>query len=218
MLGTRIGVERAIAVTAFCAAIAMAMPAQAFFAQWTTGTGANNHWYELVLDDTKGWTAARGAAIAKGGYLATITSAGEQGFIVSSFFAVDSGYGSYWIGLSDAATEGTFQWVTGEAFSCANWGGGQPDNNTGVDFGGANGEDYAQFVWRSDGTTPHQGRWNDAREQGYFGYSVGSGLSHLNRKGYLVEYEVTPVPLPAALPLFATAMAGLAWLGYRRKD
>lgn len=198
-----------------CVGWVMATPASASLVLWSAGSGGNGHWYELVLDDAVGWTAAKNAAIAKGGYLATITSANEQDFIKNAFFAVGSGYGSYWIGASDAATEGSFQWVTGEAFSYANWGGGQPDNNTG--FGGPDGEDYVQFVWRADGTTPHGGRWNDASEQGYFGYTDGSGLVHLNRKGYIVEYNVHPVPVPAALPILAAALAGFGFAGYRHR-
>jgi hypothetical protein len=52
------------------------------------------------------------------------------------------------MGASDAAVEGTWTWVTGEPFSFANWGAGQPDKNTNPQFGGAAGEDYGQFVWR----------------------------------------------------------------------
>lgn len=190
------------------AGLVLAAPARANLVQWTTGTGATGHWYELILDDTVGWTAAHTAATAKGGYLATILSAEEQAFILSTFFKVGSGYGSYWIGLTDAETEGVFKWVTGEPFSYANWGIGQPDNNEA--FAGGP-EDWVQLVWRSDGATPHEGRWNDAPEQGFFGRT---DFPHLNRKGYLVEYTV--IPVPAALPIMAAALAGFGFAGYRR--
>ena len=188
--------------------------------QWTSGAGGNDHWYEVVFDTAKGWTAAQADAVARGGHLVTITSPAEQTFLISTFFSPGAPYGSYWIGLNDAVTEGTWVWVTGEAYSYNFFASasGQPDNNTSDTFGGAGGEDYVQIVWRPDGNYPLQGAWNDAREAGYL-FADGSGLTHLNRQGYIVEYTQlpAPVPVPAALPLLATAVAALAALARRSR-
>lgn len=201
--------------------------ARAAWVQWM-GPGATNNWYRLVLDTASDWFTAKAAAEAMGGHLATITSADEQTFIRTTFFAVGSGYGSYWIGATDragaapGASEGTFSWVTGEPFGFAFWGGGQPDNNGAFPFGdGAEGEDFVQFVWRADGATPHQGRWNDARQAGYQGIVLGGvALPHLDLKGYLVERKTDPyaVPAPAGVAVIAVGLLGLAALRIGRRS
>jgi hypothetical protein len=73
-----------------------------------------------------------------GGYLVTITSAGENNFVFNT-------WPSGWIGLTDEVNEGTWRWVTGETYSYSNWNPGEPNN--------AGNEDYVQFV--------SNGRWND---------------------------------------------------------
>ena len=127
------------------------------------GTG---HYYEFVNTNVN-WAAAKTAAAMRTyyglqGYLATVTSAGENSFINSKLAATG------WIGASDQAVEGTWRWVTGpegllsggaglqfwtgtssgSAFggAYANWNGGEPNNS-----GGA--ENWAQFFVG--------GLWND---------------------------------------------------------
>ena len=53
------------------------------------------------------------------------------------------------------------------------------------------------------------GQWADA----------ANGLSGAGDQiaGYFVEYQVGTVPLPAALPLLLTGLAGFGVLGWRRK-
>jgi hypothetical protein len=84
------------------------------------------------------WTDARTACANMGGHLVTITSAAENTFIYNL-------WPSGWIGLTDEVTEGTWRWVTGEAYSYQSWNPGEPNN--------AGNEDYIQFVGG--------GRWND---------------------------------------------------------
>jgi hypothetical protein len=36
-------------------------------------------------------------------------------------------------------------------------------------------------------------------------------------KGFFVEYQVAATPIPAALPLFASGLAGLGLFGWRRR-
>jgi hypothetical protein len=39
----------------------------------------------------------------------------------------------YWIGASDVAVEGAFEWVTGEPVLRTDWGGGEPNNDFGTE-------------------------------------------------------------------------------------
>jgi len=143
---------------------AQAMPiSPALLAQWTTGAGANNHYYGFVTGADIGsaipsYGAASASAAAfthlgETGYVATITSQEEQDFIVAN---LNPGGAFAWIGASDAAVEGQWQWIEGpeagqlfppSAAGFASWAPGEP-NNFGV-------EDYAIAFW--DGA----GNWND---------------------------------------------------------
>ncbi|NPA34048.1 MAG: C-type lectin domain-containing protein [Chlorobi bacterium] len=117
----------------------------------------NNHLYVLVMvnNGNNGVTWIRARELAAkyfDGYLATITSKAEQGFIWDSLLA----HNSYqaWIGYTDAKTEGDWQWVTGEIGVTSNnnvftnWAPGEPNDTLG-------GEDCAYF----DGQ--NSGKWND---------------------------------------------------------
>jgi gliding motility-associated-like protein len=151
---------------------------------------SNGHFYEYVPSLGINWTKARDEAAAKTyyglqGYLATLTAADE------TQLAGAQAPGTGWIGGSDAATEGTWKWVTGpEAgttfwigkgngattppFNYANW------NTSGNEPNDSNNEDYAHI------TSPalnRIGTWNDLRE-------TGDPITNPNYypQGYIVEY------------------------------
>lgn len=98
---------------------------------------------------------------------------------------------------SDEASEGDWAWVTGpetgQAFTYTNWAPGEPNNVT------STGEQYLLGWWSGD-------QWNDIYN-GYASY------------GIVVEYNasVSPVPLPAALPLMFGALGALGLFARRRK-
>jgi hypothetical protein len=170
---------RLVPVATALALLLSAGRAEAAWVQWT-GPGATGHWYRLVQDSQQDWNQARSAAQALGGDLVTIASAAEQTFIVSALFGgvadpvaktvnTPGLIGSWWIGATDAATEGTWTWVTGETWFFTNWGEGQPDNNSASPFGDSGGEDYAQLVWRNGWSSALPGGWNDARLRATWG-------------------------------------------------
>ena len=78
----------------------------------------NGHIYSLY-NDAMTWTDAKARCERVGGHLVTITSASEQS-LVEGFLSSGTRF-HYWLGASDAETEGTFKWVTGESFSYSNW-------------------------------------------------------------------------------------------------
>ena len=106
----------------------------------------NGHSYQR-FSSAMGWTAAKSFCEAKGAHLATITSQAENNFIAANF-----GSDVLWLGGSDAALEGRWTWITGEAWSYSKWNDGEP-NNQGI-------ENYLQF------NRFVQGGWNDINEGG----------------------------------------------------
>jgi hypothetical protein len=170
--------------------------------QWTNG-----HWYEAVLvADGINWENARGIAALRGGYLATATSVEENGFIHSlvndpRFWYIDVAGNTEgpWLGgfqLDGSGEPATgWQWVTNEPWSYTNWASGEPNNNGGT-------ENRTVFFGLGNYSYNPALTWNDVP------------LGAL-QKGYIVEWDANPVPIPGAILLFAPGLAGLAVL--RRK-
>lgn len=149
-----------------------------------TYNAATDHWYDTVSGGQTGnWYTAEAAAVTLGGHLVTINDAAEETWLKNTF-----GTSLYWIGFTDSAIEGTWQWVSGEAVTYTNWSGGEPNN-----FGG---EDWATMNWGSG--------WNDlAPGTSAEGYPWG-----LYRG--IAEWKTSSVPEPGTLLLLGSGLAGLA--------
>jgi hypothetical protein len=86
----------------------------------------NLHCYAFVAAPTD-WSSARAACLAQSGDLASITSAVENAFVAANITATS------WLGGTDAASEGTWLWSNGDAFSYTNWNAGEPNNSGGIE-------------------------------------------------------------------------------------
>ncbi|WP_027585384.1 hypothetical protein, partial [Prolixibacter bellariivorans] len=128
----------------------------------------DGHFYEYVNASVT-WSEAKIAASAKTyyglqGYLATVTSVTENSFILSKISNM------IWLGGSDAASEGTWLWVTGpeNGAPCnyVNWSVSEPNNGgtTGTD------EDYLMMY-----SSNYPGEWNDIYDTKTYGYVVEYG-------------------------------------------
>ncbi|MEI7863184.1 MAG: lectin-like protein, partial [Planctomycetota bacterium] len=138
--------------------------------QWSGSSGGNGHWYEYVTTGAT-WTSARTAALARGGYLATLTSGAENGFVTGFVPTTSQAWlGGYQnrSGLSFSEPSSGWTWGTGEAWSYTNWMPGQPDDGGGT-----------EHYLTTNASTAKQ--WNDAAES----------LS----LPYVVEYESDPRPV-----------------------
>lgn len=120
---------------------------------------ANGHYYEaVVVSNGISWTNAKAAAEARGGYLATLTSAAENDFVFglidsATFWTLGgSPQSSFGPWLGGEFKSGVWQWVTGEPWSYTNWHSGQPDRASGV-------EDKLMFWVRT--ANVRQSTWND---------------------------------------------------------
>lgn len=120
----------------------------------------NGHTYLLL--SRQNWTSAEAEAVANGGHLVTINDAAENDYIVHTFITFDHPNDPLWIGLTDAANEGTFVWASGEPVTYTRWEPREPNDD------GSN-EDYGAINWHfaslrgKDPTT-----WNDTPNGGTF--------------------------------------------------
>lgn len=157
--------------------------------QWSEAAGGNGHWYEPVLTPSGiTWDAAKLLASARGGYLASVTSAAENQFafgLVSQpdFWSLGAGSYSYgpWLGgyQSPGSPEpaGGWGWVSGEAFGYTNWAPGEPN-----DLGG---EGYVHLFNKVSSSQPQAApTWNDS----------SSESPRAPIRGYVVEYDPAPPP------------------------
>jgi hypothetical protein len=185
---------RATSTAAITAVALLVAPATSAAPIFYAGTG---HYYERI-DGLFSATEARADAATKSylgvtGHLVTITSAGEDDHVNSL-----GGVGSYWIGASDVATEGTWVWdagpeagqafwqgaTGGTALGYENWDDASPDNFLHTSAG----EDYA-------GMNLATGEWGDT-------FDTAPEFD-----GYIIEFSL--VPEPSTLCLFAVGLLAL---------
>jgi hypothetical protein len=67
------------------------------------------------------WSNALADAEMRGGHLATVTSAGEHLRIVEQVGWENMMLSKFWIGATDAETDGEWKWITGEPFEYEKW-------------------------------------------------------------------------------------------------
>ena len=108
----------------------------------------NGHFYQ-VYDLSMNWEEAKKYCENMGGHLLTINGQEEQDFIDSLDFESTD----YWLGGTDAESEGTWKWITGESWQYENWHYNQPDNDMEI-------ENYLVLV------TAWDNEWNDAPLEG----------------------------------------------------
>lgn len=152
----------------------------------STAVEFNGHYYQ-VYDESMTWTEAKKYCGSLGGHLATITSQEEQQFIESQL--VNGQKSCYWLGGTDSAVEGKWNWITGEEFSYTKWGADMPDN--------WQDEDYLMIY--KDPHPSHTGNtfgfWNDLKENG-----TCQGTSYFKKEvfGFVCEWDEFTHETPTA--------------------
>ena len=142
----------------------------------------NGHCYEAVLYPGLSWYDAKAACEARGGHLATITSADENAFVFSlvsdnnAFWILDvfgNGLGPWLGGYQEDGVQppdSGWKWVTGEPFVYTNWEDGQPGDLPQM-------EQNCLRFFKAEGLIGD--RWDDSEAY--------NPVEH--RKGYICEYE-----------------------------
>jgi hypothetical protein len=121
-----------------------------------------NSIYRIV--DGPNWTQAETNAVAIGGHLVTIESAGENSFLTNSFAGISTGSVdglALYIGYTDRVSERIWQWVSGSTSTYQNWAVGEP--NSGGNPTSGTGEDYA-VIYPTANKYGVPGVWNDLDE------------------------------------------------------
>jgi hypothetical protein len=134
--------------------------------QWAVAAVGNGHWYQLVNENLT-WNEARSRATALGGYLATLTSAGENNWVEQNVLR-GAGVGeNAWIGGADLALSGQWSWVEGPeagqifwtrssgALAFTNWGTVNDPGSTNEPNNCCAGPEYWLAI------NPISGRWRD---------------------------------------------------------
>jgi cysteine-rich repeat protein len=117
---------------------------------------ANGHRYYLL--QAASWPDSEAQAVCLGGHLVTINNEAEDSWMLETFSHYGGVERSLWVGLSDAISEGTWLWSSGEPVTYTHWCSGEPNESIG-------GEDYAA-------TWEHPVCWNDEGEAAVFNFGV----------------------------------------------
>ncbi len=183
---------------------------------WDPANGGNGHIYQFN-NTAMTWADAKVAAEATSiaglqGYLATITSAGEQAIISQN---LQSAWG-YWVGASNGGSGALWSWVTGPEAGTAFWQGmasgsavgGQYtnwDSEPNPSYYGPQPNEYGDLYMFIDGKTPSYNygiqtpyKWTDGAS-----IHAGQGIASL------VEYSgIVSAPAPAIVASVSTFIQG----------
>ena len=110
-----------------------------------------------VYNLSQTWTQAKASCEKEGGHLVTITSSGENSFVLN-LMKKSGTKNSYWIGAKMDSSD-TMKWVTGEAFSFSNWNRWEPDNYQGT-------QGHAFMIRVSPNADWFEGAWGDIEVDG----------------------------------------------------
>jgi hypothetical protein len=130
--------------------------AQGAAMQWRASDGGNGHWYGLTAPGGN-WHVCAAEATARGGHLATLTSAPEAVFAAS----VTAGENVSYIGArQDSGSDepfGGWRWITGEPWGYESWHFNMDDAPCGIDGG----PEQQQFLWMHNAVR----QWDDVNDE-----------------------------------------------------
>ena len=136
-------------------------------------------------DVSTSWPEAKAFCEAQGAHLATVTGLVEHDAVYGGLCGAIPQW--CWLGASDAAVEGTWQWVDGERWGFTLWASGEPNDCAGI-------EDYLMVFNPPDSRA---GSWNDLGSLEGGGCGCG-GPSEFYAMSTVCEWDRVPVDVKAA--------------------
>ena len=138
----------------------------------------NGHSYYL-FDEGRTWERAKAYCEALGGYLVTIDDEAEQD-AVEDLLAQSGTKNSYWLG--GGLSNGSWQWVTNEAWNYTKWGNGQHD-----------GDGNALMIYNNTFNGYTRGDWGNINSDGTDGDNDFFGTENF---GFICEWGTPAEPPP----------------------
>ncbi len=133
------------------------------------------HWPDtehpyLYCTTATDWTSAQNSCDSYGYALVTFDSADEGLWVESVVYSYTDNY--WWVGHTDAASEGSWVWADGSPVTYTNWSSGEPNNSHGRECYDSSEEDCAMIKWSG-------ASWNDYPCECTKPYYVCEGASEL---------------------------------------
>ena len=94
------------------------------------------------------WTAGETECLTYGYDYAAVNDSSENDFVNNQAFLRFGG--KWWVGLTDAASEGTWVWSNGDAVSYTNWASGEPNDSGGNEDCTQLGRYYPSKTWNDE--------------------------------------------------------------------
>jgi hypothetical protein len=106
----------------------------------------------LYCEATTDWYTADATCAALGYRLVTFDSAAEGTWVEATVAGYAENY--WWVGFTDASSEGSWSWTDGSPTTYLNWNSGEPNNGHGHECVATSEEDCAMIRWSGSA-------WND---------------------------------------------------------
>lgn len=134
--------------------------------------------YYMVINTYATWEQAQAYCETMGGHLAVLTNQAEMDFC-KDLIREQYSDGYYFVGGTDADTEGIWQWITGEKWNLSYWQPGSPDGGTYENVAGFNVWETNFVDMDGNSTAPFICEWEEENVPditGKYGYLTSAGM------------------------------------------